>query len=220
MVSNKSYQILPSLLSADVLNLAFEVDALIDAGADQLHLDVMDNHYVPNLTFGPHLCSALHQRFPHIPIDVHLMVNPVDELIPAFAKVGASRLSIHPEATRHLNRSLALIRTLGCQVGLVLNPATTLDCLTWCHHQLDFVLVMTVNPGFAGQTLLSEILPKISRIQKDYPHLPICVDGGITVQNIAQVAQAGATEFVAGSTIFQHPNYAQTIQALRKQAEG
>ncbi len=212
------YPILPSLLSANLLCLEAEVSALIKAGADYLHLDVMDNHYVSNLTFGPNVCAALHKRFPTTSIDVHLMTTPVDTLISDFAQAGASRLSIHPDASLHVNRSLQLIRELGCQVGLALNPGTSLDCLQWTHHQLDFVLVMTVNPGFAGQGLITDMMPKISQIKQQYPHLSICVDGGITLDNIAELAQAGATQFVAGSAIFQNADYRHTIESLRNRA--
>ena len=212
------YSILPSLLSADPLCLEAEVSALLEAGANHLHLDVIDNHYVPNLTFGPNVCAALHKRFPTTSIDVHLMTTPVDGLISDFAHAGASRLSIHPDASFHVNRSLQLIRTLGCQAGLALNPGTSLDCLEWTHHQLDFVLVMTVNPGFAGQRLIAEMMPKITQIKQQYPHLAICVDGGITLDTIAELAQAGATEFVAGSTIFEKADYRHTIESLRNRA--
>lgn len=211
------YNILPSLLSADILNLGKEVDDVIQAGADMLHLDVMDNHYVPNLTYGPAVCHALRRHAPSIPIDVHLMVTPVDTLILQFAIAGATRISIHPDASIHLDRSLQLIHDNHCQAGLVLNPATSIDCLQWCAHRLDFILVMTVNPGFGGQTLIPEILPKISDIRSQYPKLPICVDGGITTDNIAALAQAGATEFVAGSAIFNSNNYQKVIAAMREQ---
>jgi ribulose-phosphate 3-epimerase len=212
-----TYLIAPSLLSADMTRLGDEVHDVMKAGADMIHFDVMDNHYVPNLTIGPFVCQALKNRFPSLKIDVHLMTKPVDELIGQFAKAGAERISIHPDATVHLDRSLQLIRQLGCQAGLVLNPATPLDCLTWCLHRLDFVLVMTVNPGFGGQTLIPEMIDKIALIKKNYPKLPICVDGGVTVDNIGTLAGAGATEFVAGSAIFSSANYQETIAAMRDQ---
>lgn len=212
------YRILPSLLSANILHLGKEIDDVIQGGADMLHLDVMDNHYVPNLTFGPAVCAALRQHAPKIPIDVHLMVTPVDELILQFAIAGATRISIHPDATIHLDRSLQLIQDNHCQAGLVLNPATSIDVLKWCVHRLDFVLIMTVNPGFGGQTLIQEVLPKISDIRLNYPELPICVDGGVTTSNISSLAKAGATEFVAGSAIFNSDNYSKTIKTMREQA--
>lgn len=210
-----TFKILPSLLSADCLRLGEEVDLVIKAGADMLHLDIMDNHYVPNLTYGPAICQALRRAVGSVPIDVHLMTTPVDALIQAFAKAGASRISIHPDATIHLDRSLQLIHENQCKAGLVLNPATSPDVLTWIHHRLDYILVMSVNPGFGGQTLIPESLNKIQEIAKRYPHLPICVDGGITVDNIAELAKAGATEFVAGSSIFKSDNYKETMQEMR-----
>lgn len=212
-----NYNILPSLLSADILHLGKEVDSVIQAGADMLHLDVMDNHYVPNLTYGPAVCHALRRHAPLIPIDVHLMVTPVDDLILQFAIAGASRISIHADASIHIDRSLQLIRDNHCQAGLVLNPATPIDSLEWCAHRLDFVLVMTVNPGFGGQTLIPEVLPKITALHAQYPQLPICVDGGITIDNIAALAKAGATEFVAGSAIFKSNDYQKAIQSMREQ---
>ncbi|MFC3907811.1 ribulose-phosphate 3-epimerase [Legionella dresdenensis] len=207
--------IAPSLLSADMTRLGEEVEAVIGAGADMVHFDVMDNHYVPNLTLGPFVCQSLSKRFPKLVIDVHLMANPVDSLIMQFAKAGASRISIHPDATIHLDRSLQLIRSLGCQAGLVLNPATSPDCLTWCLHRLDFVLVMTVNPGFGGQQLIPEMVEKIRFIKAHYPALPISVDGGVTVDNIQMLAQAGASHFVAGSAIFSSADYSKTIAEMR-----
>lgn len=212
-----TYHILPSMLSADLTCLGAEIDSVMKAGADFIHFDVMDNHYVPNLTFGPAFCEALIKRFPQLPIDVHLMVDPVDTLIESFAKAGAKRISIHPDATIHLDRSLKLINDLGCDAGLVLNPATPIELLTWCVHKLDFILVMTVNPGFGGQKLIPEIIDKIAQIHQRYPQLALCVDGGVTIDNIATLACAGANQFVAGSAIFNSPNYKDTINAMREQ---
>lgn len=209
--------LLPSILAADVTRLGEEVDLVMQAGADFIHFDVMDNHYVPNLTFGPLFCSALRQRTPNLPIDVHLMVQPVDALIEAFAAAGAQRISIHPDATIHLDRSLQLIHDLGCEAGLVLNPASPIEQLTWCAHKLQFVLLMTVNPGFGGQQLIPQVIDKISAVHQQYPHLPICIDGGVTADNIAILAKAGANQFVAGSAIFNSPNYYDTIQKMRSQ---
>lgn len=211
-----TYSILPSLLSADMTRLGEEVDAVMQAGADFIHFDVMDNHYVPNLTFGPAFCQALIKRFPHLPIDVHLMTTPVDTLIEAFAKAGAKRISIHPDATTHVDRSLQLINELGCEAGLVLNPSTSIEELTWCIHRLNFILVMTVNPGFGGQKLIPELMNKITAIRARYPHIDLCVDGGVTPENIASLAQAGANQFVAGSAIFNSANYSETIKSMRK----
>ncbi len=213
-----TYQILPSLLAADLMRLGDEINAVIDAGADMIHFDVMDNHYVPNLTFGPMFCKALRLRFDKLPIDVHLMTTPVDALIQQFANAGATRISIHPDATIHLDRSLQLIKDKGCQAGVVLNPATPPDCIDWCIHRLDFVLIMTVNPGFGGQSLIPEVIKKIELIHQRYPKLPISVDGGITTDNIHELARAGATQFVAGSAIFNSKNYAKTITMLRSNA--
>ncbi|MBA3536205.1 MAG: ribulose-phosphate 3-epimerase [Tatlockia sp.] len=211
-----TYLIAPSLLSADMTRLGEEVEEVLQAGADMIHFDVMDNHYVPNLTFGPPICQALHQRFPSLTIDVHLMAMPVDELIIQFARAGAKRISIHPDATIHLDRSLQLIQQQGCAAGLVFNPATSVACLDWCSHRLDFVLVMTVNPGFGGQSLIPEVIPKIRLIKQKYPDLPICVDGGVSIENIASLAKAGVTQFVAGSAIFSSDNYAKTIKLMRE----
>ncbi len=209
------FKILPSLLSADMTRLGDEVEAVMNAGGDLIHFDVMDNHYVPNLTFGPAFCQALINRFPDLAVDVHLMVRPVDDLIEAFAKAGAKRISIHPDATTHLDRSLQRIGDAGCKAGLVLNPATPVDGLDWIAHRLDFVLVMTVNPGFGGQKLIPEVVSKITDIRKKYPKLAVCVDGGVSPDNIDMLAQAGATQFVAGSAIFNSKDYSQTIQAMR-----
>ena len=207
--------ILPSILSADMTALGAEVEAVMQAGADMIHFDVMDNHYVPNLTFGPAFCQALIKRFPNLPIDVHLMTDPVDELITQFAQAGAKRISIHPDASTHLDRSLNLIKNQGCQAGLVLNPATGIDVLEWTHHLLDFVLVMTVNPGFGGQKLIEAVIPKIHAICQKYPELPVCVDGGVSSETIGRLKEAGARQFVAGSAIFNHKDYVSQIKALR-----
>ncbi|WP_115304026.1 ribulose-phosphate 3-epimerase [Legionella beliardensis] len=212
-----TFLIAPSLLSADMTRLGDEIEAVMAAGADMIHFDVMDNHYVPNLTLGPFVCQHIIERFPDLIVDVHLMVNPVDELITQFAKAGAKRISIHPDSTIHLDRSLALIRELGSQAGLVLNPATSPDCIQWCLKRLDFVLVMTVNPGFAGQTLIPQVIDKIAMIHERYPTLPISVDGGVTAHNIQKLAQAGATHFVAGSAIFADKDYKKSITAMRTQ---
>lgn len=216
LVKSTSHAIFPSLLAADPLALAQETQTLVQAGIDTVHLDVMDNHYVPNLTYGPLVCKALRRHFPQIGIDVHLMVTPVDSLIQPFADAGATRITIHPEATLHLNRSLQLIRDLGCEAGLALNPATPIEYLTWCHHQLDSVLIMTVNPGFGGQTLIPEVIDKITQVSHLYPNLTICVDGGIGIHNIHHIAEAGASHFVVGSALFSTPDYAKTLQELRQ----
>lgn len=215
-----TYLIAPSLLSADMTRLGEEVERAIEAGADMIHYDVMDQHYVPNLTFGPLICEALHQRFPNVKFDVHLMANPVDGLIHAFSKAGAHRISIHPDSTIHLDRSLDNIRQNQCKAGLVLNPSTSPECLKWCHHRLDFVLVMTVNPGFGGQSIIPEVKSKIAWIKEHFPELPICVDGGVSVHTIANLAKAGATEFVIGSALFSNKqSYQLTITQLRDQLE-
>lgn len=210
-----NYILAPSLLSADLTRLGEEVTALIEAGADFVHFDVMDNHYVPNLTLGPFVCHALHQRFPNLGIDVHLMANPVDSLIIQFAKAGAKRISIHPDGTIHLDRSLQLIIQHGCEAGLALNPSTSLECLKWCHQKLHFVLIMTVNPGFAGQELIVDMIQKIKEVKKNYPRLPICVDGGVGLNNLEELARAGVTQFVMGTAIFKTEDYGKIISQCR-----
>ena len=211
--------IAPSILSADFARLGEEVEAVLAAGADVIHFDVMDNHYVPNLTIGPLVCEALRKRGIKAPIDVHLMVQPVDELARAFAGAGASWISFHPEATRHVDRTISLIRELGCRPGLVLNPATPLDCLDYTLPQLDLVLLMSVNPGFGGQAFIPGSLPKLRAVRERITALdrPVMleVDGGIKIDNIRRVAEAGADVFVAGSAIFGSGDYAATIRRMR-----
>ena len=214
-----TYRIAPSILSADFARLGDEVKAVARAGADLIHFDVMDNHYVPNLTVGPLVCAALR---PHVelPLDVHLMVKPVDALIPEFAKAGASIISFHPEASQHVDRTIALIKENGCKAGLVLNPATPLDYLDHTLEKLDLVLLMSVNPGFGGQKFIASVLPKISevrrRISASGKPIWLEVDGGIKTDNIAEVARAGADTFVAGSAIFGSKDYAATIREMRQ----
>lgn len=216
--------IAPSILSADFARLGEEVDAVVAAGADLIHFDVMDNHYVPNLTVGPLVCSALRRHGVKTPIDVHLMVKPVDRIIPDFAAAGADYISIHPEATEHVDRSLQLIREHGCRSGLVFNPATP---LTWLDHVLDkvdLVLIMSVNPGFAGQQFIESALGKLEavrrRIDASGHDIRLEVDGGVKVDNIGRIAAAGADTFVAGSAIFGSGDYAATIAAMRAAIAG
>ncbi|HEY3517259.1 MAG TPA: ribulose-phosphate 3-epimerase [Gammaproteobacteria bacterium] len=213
--------IAPSILSADFARLGEEVDAVVAAGADLIHFDVMDNHYVPNLTIGPLVCEALRKHGVKAPIDVHLMVKPVDRIIPDFAAAGASYISFHPEATEHVDRTLQLIRERGCKSGLVFNPATPLDWLDHVLDKVDLVLLMSVNPGFGGQQFIESVLPKIETVRGliDRSGLPVRleVDGGIKVANIGRVASAGADTFVAGSAIFGVPDYAATIAAMRRE---
>jgi len=213
-----SFRIAPSVLSADFARLGDEARAVEAAGADLIHFDVMDNHYVPNLTVGPLVFAALR---PHvkIPLDVHLMVKPVDALVPQFAKAGANIISFHPEASAHVDRTLSLIREHGCKAGLVLNPATPLSHLDHTLEKLDLVLLMSVNPGFGGQQFIRSVLPKISEVRKRIAASgkPIWleVDGGIKVDNISEVARAGADTFVAGSAIFGSKDYAATVRDMR-----
>ncbi len=209
----------PSILSADFARLGAEVDAVLAAGAELIHFDVMDNHYVPNLTIGPMVCQALRNYGITAPIDVHLMVEPVDHLIGEFAKAGASYITFHPEASRHVDRSLALIRELGCKAGLVFNPATPLDALRHVMDKIDMVLLMSVNPGFGGQSFIPSALPKLAEARRliDASGLAIRleIDGGVKIDNIREIAAAGADTFVAGSAIFNSKDYARTLAAMR-----
>ena len=214
----------PSILSADFSRLGAEVDAVLAAGADWIHVDVMDNHYVPNLTIGPLVVEALRRHAPHAFLDVHLMVQPVDALVPAFAAAGANLISFHPEASRHVDRTLSLIRDHGCQAGLVLNPATPLCHLDHVMERLNLIMLMSVNPGFAGQSFIPSTLPKLAqvrtRIAESGRDIRLEVDGGIKLDNIAQVARAGADTFVAGSAVFNSPDYAATLAAMRAALDG
>lgn len=212
--------IAPSILSADFARLGEDVQAVLDAGADIVHFDVMDNHFVPNLTIGPLICEALRKHGIEALIDVHLMVEPVDRIIPDFAKAGANYITFHPEASRHIDRSLALIREEGCKAGLVFNPATPLDCLNYVIDKVDMVLLMSVNPGFGGQKFIPAALDKLREARKiiDQSGLEIRleIDGGVKVDNIGEIAAAGADTFVAGSAIFGSDDYATTIAAMKK----
>jgi ribulose-phosphate 3-epimerase len=218
------YRIAPSILSADFARLGEEVDAVLAAGADMVHFDVMDNHYVPNLTIGPMVCEALRNWGVEAPIDVHLMVRPVDGLIESFAKAGASWITFHPEASEHPDRSLQLVRDLGCKSGLVFNPGTPLHWLDYLADRIDMILIMSVNPGFGGQKFIPSALRKIAAARRfiDDNGLAIRleVDGGVKVDNIAEVARAGADTFVAGSAIFGSADYASTITAMRRELAG
>ena len=210
----------PSILSADFARLGEEVDAVLTAGADWIHFDVMDNHYVPNLTIGPMVCSALRDYGVNAPIDVHLMVKPVDSLIEDFAKAGATYISFHPEASDHVDRSLQLVKKYGCKTGLVLNPTTSLNLLENCWDKLDMVLLMSVNPGFAGQSFIPSVLDKISTLRQSIDdknlNIRLEVDGGIKLDNIAEVSKAGADTFVSGSAIFREKNYQEVISKMRQ----
>ena len=215
------FLIAPSILAANFARLGEEVDNVLEAGADIVHFDVMDNHYVPNLTIGPMVCKALRDHGVTAPIDVHLMVQPVDDLIRMFADAGATYIPFHPEASNHIDRSLQLVRDLGCKAGLVLNPGTGLDVARWVMDKMDMLLLMSVNPGFGGQKFIPSTLDKLQEARKLIDasgyDIRLEVDGGVGVNNIAEVAAAGADTFVAGSAIFNQPDYADVIAKMREQ---
>ncbi len=224
MTARPKARIAPSILSADFARLGEEVKNVVAAGADWIHFDVMDNHYVPNLTIGPMVCEAIRPHV-NVPIDVHLMVEPVDSLIPSFAKAGANIITFHPEASRHVDRSLALIRDQGCQAGLVFNPATPLNWLTHVMDKVDIILLMSVNPGYGGQSFIPGTLDKLrqaralinAHVQAGGQPIALEVDGGVKIDNIGAIRAAGADTFVAGSAIFGQPDYSAVIQKMREQ---
>ena len=222
-MSRQPTVIAPSILSADFARLGEEVDNVLAAGADWVHFDVMDNHYVPNLTIGPLVCEALRKHGVTAPIDVHLMVEPVDAIIPMFAKAGATHISFHPEASRHVHRSIQLIKSLGCSAGVVLNPATPVGVLDYVLDELDYVLLMSVNPGFGGQAFIPSTLEKLRRVRERIDasgrDIRLEIDGGVKPDNIGEIAAAGADTFVAGSAIFGQPDYRDIITRMKAMAD-
>lgn len=216
--------IAPSILSANFAKLGEEVDNVLAAGADWVHFDVMDNHYVPNLTIGPLVCEALRRHGVTAPIDVHLMVEPVDRIVPDFARAGATYISFHPEASAHVHRTVQLIKSHGCKAGVVLNPATPIDVLDWVLDELDLVLLMSVNPGFGGQAFIPSALEKLRRVRERIDRsgrdIRLEIDGGVKAENIGEIAAAGADTFVAGSAIFNASNYADVIARMRSAVDG
>jgi len=217
----QSSVISPSILSADFARLGEDINAVLDSGADWVHFDVMDNHFVPNLTIGPMVCKALREHGITAPVDVHLMVQPVDDLVLEFAKAGASIITFHPEASIHVDRTLSLIREQGCKAGLVLNPTTPLDVLAWAMDKLDMILLMSVNPGFGGQKFIPYVMDKIAHVRAMIDasgrDIRLEIDGGVTVDNIGELARAGVDTFVSGSAIFGTDDYAATISAMRQE---
>lgn len=215
------YLLAPSLLSANFARLGEEAEKVLNAGADMLHLDVMDNHYVPNLTVGPLVCESLRKHGIQAPIDVHLMTRPVDRLIGEFANAGASHITFHPECSDHVDRSIDLIHKHGCKAGLAINPATTLDCLEYILDKLDIILIMSVNPGFAGQHFISATFEKLKKtraiLNNHGKNISLAIDGGINIKNIYDVANAGANMFIAGSAIFSQPDYSVVIETMRNE---